>query len=233
MHSRNPVICRPSRAPNPPPNSRPRCCPPTLPPPRLLPPSLPQALFKQLFRFVNVQLFNQLLLRRECCSFSNGEYVKTGLEQVGLGGESRGLGAGGGWAAGQEGRGKAGQHKGAAGVWGVEGQLCVKTSMHATYHSVGPNPFPCLPACLPGPPALPPPRPPRPPPQVAHWINSAGADYIADSWEELRYLRQVGGGMRGRGSIRLPTWCEVAHRACVARVCVMISDCVPAPHGWQ
>jgi len=41
-----------------------------------------QALFKQLFSFVNVQLFNQLLLRRECCSFSNGEYVKTGLAQV-------------------------------------------------------------------------------------------------------------------------------------------------------
>jgi hypothetical protein len=43
---------------------------------------LVQALFRQLFSFVNVQLFNQLLLRRECCSFSNGEYVKTGLAQV-------------------------------------------------------------------------------------------------------------------------------------------------------
>ncbi|GFR45863.1 hypothetical protein Agub_g7314 [Astrephomene gubernaculifera] len=73
----------------------------------VVPKVLVQALFKQLFRFVNVQLFNQLLLRRECCSFSNGEYVKTGLEQV------------------------------------------------------------------------------------AHWINSAGADYIADSWEELKYLRQA------------------------------------------
>eukprot|EP00983_Pelagomonas_calceolata_P033698 1055420-Pelagomonas_calceolata.AAC.2 len=41
-----------------------------------------QALFRQLFSFMNVQLFNQLLLRRECCSFSNGEYVKTGLLQV-------------------------------------------------------------------------------------------------------------------------------------------------------
>ncbi len=41
-----------------------------------------QALFKQLFSFMNVQLFNQLLLRRECCSFSNGEYVKTGLASV-------------------------------------------------------------------------------------------------------------------------------------------------------
>lgn len=46
----------------------------------------PQALFKQLFSFMNVQLFNQLLLRRECCSFSNGEYVKTGLLQVRGGG---------------------------------------------------------------------------------------------------------------------------------------------------
>lgn len=48
-----------------------------------VPKPLVQALFKQLFSFVNVQLFNQLLLRRECCSFSNGEYVKTGLAQVG------------------------------------------------------------------------------------------------------------------------------------------------------
>jgi len=47
-----------------------------------VPKPLVQALFRQLFSFVNVQLFNQLLLRRECCSFSNGEYVKTGLAQV-------------------------------------------------------------------------------------------------------------------------------------------------------
>ncbi|GLC49894.1 hypothetical protein PLESTB_000320300 [Pleodorina starrii] len=72
-----------------------------------VPKVLVQALFKQLFRFINAKLFNQLMLRRECCSFSNGEYVKTGLEQV------------------------------------------------------------------------------------AHWINGAGADYMADSWEELEYLRQA------------------------------------------
>ncbi len=47
-----------------------------------VPRPLVQALFKQLFSFINVQLFNQLLLRRECCSFSNGEYVKTGLGLV-------------------------------------------------------------------------------------------------------------------------------------------------------
>jgi myosin-5 len=47
-----------------------------------VPRALVQALFKQLFSFINVNLFNQLLLRRECCSFSNGEHVRTGLAQV-------------------------------------------------------------------------------------------------------------------------------------------------------
>ena len=47
-----------------------------------VPPFLQRKLFMQLFSFMNVQLFNQLLLRRECCSFANGEYVKHGLAQV-------------------------------------------------------------------------------------------------------------------------------------------------------
>eukprot|EP00210_Caulerpa_lentillifera_P009028 g8617.t1 len=47
-----------------------------------MPHFLMQMLFKQIFAFINVQLFNQLLLRRECCSFSNGEYVKSGLAEV-------------------------------------------------------------------------------------------------------------------------------------------------------
>ncbi|XP_039032382.1 myosin-17-like [Hibiscus syriacus] len=38
--------------------------------------------FTQTFSFINVQLFNSLLLRRECCSFSNGEYVKAGLAEL-------------------------------------------------------------------------------------------------------------------------------------------------------
>ncbi|KAE8674158.1 hypothetical protein F3Y22_tig00111769pilonHSYRG00497 [Hibiscus syriacus] len=38
--------------------------------------------FTQTFSFINVQLFNSLLLRRECCSFSNGEYVKTELAEL-------------------------------------------------------------------------------------------------------------------------------------------------------
>ncbi|KAG8086217.1 hypothetical protein GUJ93_ZPchr0010g8727 [Zizania palustris] len=39
-------------------------------------------LFTQVFSMVNVQLFNRLLLRRECCSFSNGEYIRAGLTQI-------------------------------------------------------------------------------------------------------------------------------------------------------
>ena len=69
-------------------------------------------LFQQLFSFVNVQLFNQLLLRRECCSFSNGEYVKTGLAEV------------------------------------------------------------------------------------ENWIHCAGSEWVGESWEELRYIRQVGRGLK-------------------------------------
>jgi myosin-5 len=49
-----------------------------------VPPFVVRKLLEQLFSIVNVQLFNQLLLRRECCSFSNGEYVKTGLSEVEL-----------------------------------------------------------------------------------------------------------------------------------------------------
>ncbi|CAA0838022.1 Myosin-15 [Striga hermonthica] len=36
----------------------------------------------QVFSFINIQLFNSLLLRRECCTFSNGEYVKSGLAEL-------------------------------------------------------------------------------------------------------------------------------------------------------
>ncbi|KAM0920054.1 hypothetical protein ACQ4PT_007723 [Festuca glaucescens] len=39
-------------------------------------------IFSQIFAFINAQLFNSLLVRRECCSFSNGEYVKQGLEEL-------------------------------------------------------------------------------------------------------------------------------------------------------
>ncbi|KAL3830014.1 hypothetical protein ACJIZ3_018816 [Penstemon smallii] len=46
------------------------------------PPFLVRKVFNQIFSFINVQLFNSLLLRRECCSFSNGEYVKSGLAEL-------------------------------------------------------------------------------------------------------------------------------------------------------
>ncbi|XP_042054026.1 myosin-11-like [Salvia splendens] len=47
-----------------------------------VPPMLVRKVFTQIFAFINVQLFNSLLLRRECCSFSNGEYVKAGLAEL-------------------------------------------------------------------------------------------------------------------------------------------------------
>ncbi|KAK9732887.1 hypothetical protein RND81_04G029800 [Saponaria officinalis] len=43
---------------------------------------LVQKIFTQIFSYINVKLFNSLLLRRECCSFSNGEYVKAGLAEL-------------------------------------------------------------------------------------------------------------------------------------------------------
>ncbi|THU62385.1 hypothetical protein C4D60_Mb01t04580 [Musa balbisiana] len=49
-----------------------------------VPPVLIQKICMQIFSFINVQLFNSLLLRRECCSFSNGEYVKAGLAELEL-----------------------------------------------------------------------------------------------------------------------------------------------------
>jgi myosin-5 len=39
-------------------------------------------LFEQLFTIMNVFLFNQIMLRRDCCSFSNGEYAKLGIHEV-------------------------------------------------------------------------------------------------------------------------------------------------------
>ncbi|CAL9173230.1 unnamed protein product [Musa hybrid cultivar] len=47
-----------------------------------VPPFLVHKVFTEIFSFINVQLFNSLLLRRECCSFSNGEYLKAGLTEL-------------------------------------------------------------------------------------------------------------------------------------------------------
>ncbi|CAM8963239.1 unnamed protein product [Rhodiola kirilowii] len=49
-----------------------------------VPSVLVQKIFTQVFSYINVQLFNSLLLRRECCTFSNGEYVKAGLAELEL-----------------------------------------------------------------------------------------------------------------------------------------------------
>ncbi|GMI96152.1 myosin XI B, ARABIDOPSIS THALIANA MYOSIN XI B, MYOSIN XI-8, MYOSIN XI B [Hibiscus trionum] len=49
-----------------------------------VPPVFIQNIFTQTFAYINVQLFNSLLLRRECCTFSNGEYVKSGLAELEL-----------------------------------------------------------------------------------------------------------------------------------------------------
>ncbi|CAH2072281.1 unnamed protein product [Thlaspi arvense] len=59
----------------------------------IVPPFLVSKIYIQIFSFINVELFNRhkdfciiklcsLLLRRECCSFSNGEYVKAGLDEL-------------------------------------------------------------------------------------------------------------------------------------------------------
>ncbi|RAL43433.1 hypothetical protein DM860_012574 [Cuscuta australis] len=49
-----------------------------------VPPILVQKIYTQTFSYINVQLFNSLLLRRECCTFNNGEYVKAGLAELEL-----------------------------------------------------------------------------------------------------------------------------------------------------
>ncbi|CAI9260809.1 unnamed protein product [Lactuca saligna] len=49
-----------------------------------VPSVLDQKIFAQVFFYINVQLFNSLLLRKEKCTFSHGEYVKAGLAELEL-----------------------------------------------------------------------------------------------------------------------------------------------------
>jgi hypothetical protein len=163
---------------------------------------LVQALFRQLFSFVNVQLFNQLLLRRECCSFSNGEYVKTGLAQV----------------SGCQQRLRRSPHHCSSCCnlmshahmhwhdqlvcnWNAQfiGKcippivcaLCVSptptglvvcTTWHCcTQHAallISSVAVHCITFAL-------------PPLQVENWISEAGQDYVGESWDELKYIRQA------------------------------------------
>ncbi|KAL5127223.1 Myosin-14 [Glycine soja] len=48
----------------------------------LVPSFFIRKLVTQVFSFINITLFNSLLLRRECCTFSNGEYVKSGVAEL-------------------------------------------------------------------------------------------------------------------------------------------------------
>ncbi|KAF7837384.1 myosin-7-like isoform X11 [Senna tora] len=45
-------------------------------------PVLVQKLLTQVFHFINVQLFNSLVSNQECCTCSNGEFVKSGLDEL-------------------------------------------------------------------------------------------------------------------------------------------------------
>ncbi|KAL6535163.1 hypothetical protein OROMI_026537 [Orobanche minor] len=49
-----------------------------------VPPVLVQNIFMQIFSYINIHLFNSLLVRKECCTFSNGEYIKAGLDELEL-----------------------------------------------------------------------------------------------------------------------------------------------------
>ncbi|KAM7260310.1 hypothetical protein ACFE04_016051 [Oxalis oulophora] len=47
-----------------------------------VPPVLVQTIITQIFSYMNVQIFNSLLVHRECCTFKNGEFVKSGLAKL-------------------------------------------------------------------------------------------------------------------------------------------------------
>ncbi|KAK7273728.1 hypothetical protein RIF29_14790 [Crotalaria pallida] len=47
-------------------------------------PILVQKIFSQTFQYINVEIFNSLLLHQECCTLNNGEHVKAGLAELEL-----------------------------------------------------------------------------------------------------------------------------------------------------
>ncbi|XP_012567832.1 myosin-8 isoform X2 [Cicer arietinum] len=49
-----------------------------------VPPILIQKIFNQTFQYINAEIFNSLLLHRECCTFNHGEYIKSGLAELEL-----------------------------------------------------------------------------------------------------------------------------------------------------
>uniref|UniRef100_A0A0R0EEF5 Myosin motor domain-containing protein n=1 Tax=Glycine max TaxID=3847 RepID=A0A0R0EEF5_SOYBN len=49
-----------------------------------VPPVLVQKLFSQIFQYINMKLFNSLLLHRECCTSKSGEQIRSGLAELEL-----------------------------------------------------------------------------------------------------------------------------------------------------
>ncbi|CAI8605283.1 unnamed protein product [Vicia faba] len=49
-----------------------------------VPPILIQKVFNQTFQYINAEIFNSLLLHKECCTFDNEEYIKSGLAELEL-----------------------------------------------------------------------------------------------------------------------------------------------------
>ncbi|WJX10583.1 hypothetical protein P8452_01285 [Trifolium repens] len=47
-----------------------------------VPPVLIQKVFNQTFQYINAEIFNSLILHKECCTLENGEYVKSGLAEL-------------------------------------------------------------------------------------------------------------------------------------------------------
>ncbi|XP_014490889.1 myosin-6-like [Vigna radiata var. radiata] len=47
-----------------------------------VPTVLVHKLFNQIFQYINVELFNSILLHGECCTFKHGEYIKSGLAEL-------------------------------------------------------------------------------------------------------------------------------------------------------
>ncbi|CAJ1932955.1 unnamed protein product [Sphenostylis stenocarpa] len=47
-----------------------------------VPTVLVQKLFNQIFQYINVEIFNSLLLHGECCTTKHGEYIKSGLAEL-------------------------------------------------------------------------------------------------------------------------------------------------------
>lgn len=149
-----------------------------------VPAFLVRKLFQQLFSFVNVQLFNQLLLRRECCSFSNVSSAFPFLPSIA---ECPPC-----WQGGPLPFRAISLHQQQCGglalaMLSIRSRSC-KRRVYSNM-TLGPGVADVV----------------RLKPymlvqgeyvktglaEVENWIASAGKDWVGESWEELRYIRQV------------------------------------------